>query len=83
MGSDDKFVITKAELSLKSTGKKQEGTARYVESKVRIPDVRQQFKLELRNRFGILQTPARDDTIADDHQNSEQPDPTNNIEQTW
>lgn len=71
MGSDHTLVITKAELRLNSTGEKQEGAARYEESEVRIPEVRQQFKLELRNRFGILQTPDRNDTVVDDHQNSE------------
>jgi len=83
MGSDHNLVITKAKLRLNGTSKKQMGTARYEESKLRIPEVRQQFQLELRNRFRILQTPDQKDTDIDGHQNSEQPDPTNDIEQRW
>ena len=83
VGSDHNLVFTKAKLKLNSTSKKQVGIARYEESKLWIPEIRQQFQLELRNRFNILQTPEKKDTDADDHQYSKQPDPTNNIEQRW
>ena len=37
----------------------------------------------MRNKFSILQTPDQNDTDTDDHQYSEQPHPTNNIEPRW
>lgn len=83
VGSDQNLVLTKAKLNLNSTGKKQVGTASYEESEPRIPEIRQQFSLELRNRFDILQTQDQNDTDAGDHQYSAQPDSTNNIEQRW
>ena len=76
MRSDHNFVITKVKLKLNSTSKKQVGTARYDDSKLRIPEIRQQFQLELRNRSSILQTPDQNDPDTDDHQYSEQPHPT-------
>lgn len=81
VGSDHNLVITKAKLKLNSTSKKQVGTARHKERKLRIPEGRQQFQLELRNRFSIPQALDQNDMDADDHQNSEQPVPTNNIDQ--
>ena len=45
--------------------------------------IRQQFQLDLRNRFGIFQTPDQNDTDTDDHQYGEQPRLTNNISQRW
>ena len=68
MRRDHNFVTTKVKLKLNSTSKKQMGTARYDESKLRIPEMRQQFQLELRNSISILQTPDQNDTDADDHQ---------------
>ena len=56
MGRDHNLVITKAKLRLNSTGKKQEGITRFEESKLREPVIRQQFQLELKNRFRISQT---------------------------
>ena len=41
--SDNNFVITKSKLNLNSTSKKQVGTASYEESKLIIPEIRQQF----------------------------------------
>ena len=81
VGSDHSLVITKAKLKLNSISKKQVGAARYRERKLRKPEGRQQFQLELRNIFSILQMPDQNDTDEDDHQNSEQRDPTSNIEQ--
>ncbi|KAL9970916.1 hypothetical protein ACROYT_G023374 [Oculina patagonica] len=83
VGSDQNLIITKVKLRLNSTGKKQEGTVRYEESNLRVPEVGQQFQLELRNRFSILQTPHQDDKDTDDHQNSKPSDPANSIEQRW
>ncbi len=83
MESDHNLIITKVKLRLNSTEKKQEGTIRYEESKRRAPEVRQQFQLELRNRFSILQTPDQNDRDTDGHQNSEPSDPANSIEQRW
>lgn len=83
VGSDHNLVVTKAKLKLNSTDKKQERTVRYEESKLRVPEIRQQLKLELRNRFSILQMPDRNDTVTDDHKNSDKSDPTTNVEQRW
>ena len=83
VGSDHNLIITKVKLKLSSIGKKQDGTIRYEESKLRLPEVRQQFQIELRNRFSILQTPDQNDTDTDDHQNSELSDPADRIEQKW
>ena len=79
VGSDQNLVLTKAKLNLNST----DNMMSYEESKPRIPEIRQQFSLELRNRFDILQTQDQNDTDAGDHQYSAQPDSTNNIEQRW
>ena len=49
VGSDHKLIITKVKLTLSSTRKKQEGTLRYEESKLTVPEIRQQFQIELRN----------------------------------
>ena len=83
VGSDHNLIITKVKLKLSSIGKKQDGTIRYEESKLRLLEVRQQFQIELRNRFSILQTPDQNDTDTDDHQNSELSDPADRIEQKW
>lgn len=83
VGSDHNLVVTKAKLKLNSTDKKQERTVRYEESKLRVPEIRQQLKLELRNRFSILQMSDRNDTVTDDHKNSDKSDPTTNVEQRW
>ncbi|KAL9956581.1 hypothetical protein ACROYT_G038075 [Oculina patagonica] len=53
------------------------------ESKLRVPEVRDEFQLELRNRFSILQTPDQNDMDTDGHQKSEPSDPANSIEQRW
>lgn len=50
---------------------------------MRVPEIRQQLKLELRKRFSILQMPDRNDTVTDDHKNSDKSDPTTNVEQRW
>ncbi|KAL9958490.1 hypothetical protein ACROYT_G035510 [Oculina patagonica] len=63
--------------------KKREGTIRYEESKLRAPEVRQQFQLELRNRFSILQTSDQNDWGTDGYKNSEPSDPASSIEQRW
>ena len=83
MGSDHDLVITKAKLRLNSSGKKQEGITWFEESKLREPVIRQQFPLELRNRFRILQTSDQNDMGADDKQNSEQPDRSKGIDHMW
>ena len=83
VGSDHKLIITKVKLTLSSTRKKQEGTLRYEESKLTVPEVRQQFQIELRNTFSILQTPNQNNMDTDDHQNSKPSDPANRIEQRW
>ena len=85
MGSDHNLVITEAKLKLNSNGKKQEGTIRFEESKLREPAIRQQFQLELRNRFQILQMTDENDMDEDDNRISEQPDQgnSNSIDHTW
>lgn len=85
VGSDHNLVITKTKLRLNSTGKKQKGTDRYQESKLKVFKIRQQFKLELRKkiqRLQMLDQNVRDRDYAD-HQNSEQPKLANNIEHRW
>ena len=52
-------------------------------SKLRVPEVRQQFQIKLRNRFSILQTPDQNDMVTHDHQNSDPSDPANRIQQSW
>jgi len=42
--------------------------------------IRQQFYLELRNRYRILQTSDQNDMGADDQQNSEQPDRSKSLD---
>ncbi|KAL9971499.1 hypothetical protein ACROYT_G017670 [Oculina patagonica] len=79
-GTDHNLIITKVKLRLNSTGKKQEKTIRYEESKLRAPEVRQQFQLELRNRFNILQTSDQNDRDTDGYQNSKPSDSARNIE---
>ena len=83
VGSDHNLVITKTKLRLNSAGKKQEGITRFEESKLREPVIRQQFQLELRNRFSILQTADQNDMGADDQQNSAQPDRSKSIDHMW
>ena len=83
VGSDHNLVITKAQLRLNSTSKKQEGATRFEESKLREPAIRQQFQIELRNRFRILQMSDQNDMGADDQQNSEQPDQAESIDNMW
>lgn len=83
VGSDHNLIITKVKLRLSNTGKKQGRTIRYEESKLRVPEVRQQFQIELRNRFSILQTPDQNDMDTDEHQSNEPSDPANRIEQRW
>ena len=82
VGSDHNPVISKTKLRLNSTGKKQEIT-RFEESKLGEPVIRQQFQLELRNRFSILQTSDQNETGADDQKNSEQPDRSKNKDHMW
>ena len=45
------------------------------------PVIRQQFQLELRNRFRILKTSDQNDMC--DQKNSEQPDPSKSIDHMW
>ena len=68
--SDHNLVIVKTKLRLKSTGKKQEGITRFEDSKLTEPVIRQQFQLELRNTFRILQTLDQNDMGADHQQNN-------------
>ena len=67
VGSDHNLVITKAKLKLNSRAKKQERSVTYEESKLRVPEIRQQFKLEPRNKFSIPQMLDQNDTNTDDH----------------
>jgi len=60
-------TTTLSSLKLNSISKKQVGTARYRERKLRMPEGRQQFQLELRNLFSIPQMPDQNDTDADSH----------------
>ena len=81
MGSDHNLVIAnKTKLTLNSAGKKQEGITRFEDSKLREPVSRQQFQLELRNKFSILQTADQNDLGADDQQNNVLPDQSKSID---
>ena len=50
---------------------------------MREPVIRQQFQLELKNRFRIFQTSDQNDMGADDQHNTEQPDRSKSIDHMW
>ena len=83
VGGDHNLVITKAKLRLNSTGKKQERTTRFEHNKLKERVIRQQFRLEPKSRFNILQMADQNNMGADDHQTSEQPDQSISIDHMW
>ena len=58
-------------------GKKASNTSKYECSKLRIPEVRREFELELRNRFSCLEN--NDHQTTDEGEELTQPD----LEQKW
>ncbi|XP_056022145.1 uncharacterized protein LOC130055022 [Ostrea edulis] len=71
VGSDHNLVITKVMLKLHKIGKKPTSSTRFETCKLKVPEVRQQFEIELRNRVNAL---SEDNTIG--------PNP-NDIEESW
>lgn len=61
--------------------KKASSTSKYECSKLRIPAVRQEFELELRNRFSCLMEDNDDQTTADWDEGEEHTQPS--LEQKW
>ena len=53
--SDHNLVVAVVQLKLYRVGKKASNTSKYECSKLRIPEVRREFELELRNRFSCLE----------------------------
>ena len=66
VGSDHNLVVAKTRLKLNSTGKKQKGTTRYEESKLKIKETREKYMLELRNRFSCLEQEDETQTTEQD-----------------
>ena len=55
VSSDHNLVVAVMQLKLCRVGKKASNTSKYECSKLRIPEVRREFELELRNRFSYLE----------------------------
>ena len=67
------------QIKLCRVGKKAVNTSKYEYSKLRIPEVRQEFELELRNRFSCLEDNDHQTTDWDKGEEHTQPD----LEQAW
>ena len=59
--SDHNLVITKIRLKLNKTGRKPTSSTRYETCKLKVPEIRQQFQLELRNTFSALSESTTND----------------------
>jgi len=55
VGSDHNLVVAKTKLKLHKIGKKPSISKRYEACKLKVPEINQQFRLELRNRFRVLE----------------------------
>ena len=58
VGSDHNLLVAKVKLKLRQAKKKNMQNRRYDVSKLKNPQVKQEFSLELKNRFHILQNEA-------------------------
>ena len=79
ISSDHNLVVAVMQLKLCRVGKKAINTSKYEYSKLRIPEVRQEFELELRNRFSCLEDNDHQTTDWDEGEEHTQPD----LEQKW
>ena len=79
VGSDHNLVVGNIRLKLSGVVRKQgETTARRYElSKLKVPEIKQRFVLELKNRFSCLAETELDETGNDDTQNAE------SVEEKW
>ncbi|KAL9956868.1 hypothetical protein ACROYT_G038416 [Oculina patagonica] len=79
VGSDHNLVVGNIRLKLSGVVRKQgELTARKYElSKLKVPEIKQRFVLELKNRFSCLAGTESDETGEDDTQNAE------SVEEKW
>ncbi|KAL9976159.1 hypothetical protein ACROYT_G013418 [Oculina patagonica] len=79
VGSDHNLVVGNIRLKLSGVVRKQgKLTARKYElSKLKVPEIKQRFVLELKNRFSCLAGTESDETGEDDTQNAE------SVEEKW
>ena len=61
VASDHNLMAAKTMLKLNETGRRGNIVRRYEISKLEIPGIREQFQLELRNRFSCLEVKKEDD----------------------
>ena len=54
VGSDHNLVVIKIRLKLCKIGKKPSTSKRYETCKLKVPEINQRFRMELKNRFGVL-----------------------------
>ena len=64
-GSDHNLVITTVSLCLRGIVKNTSNTRRYDTAKLKIPEVKQQFQIKLRNRFSCLADESREGNEPD------------------
>ena len=80
ISSDHNLVVAVMQLKLCRVGKKTSSNSKYECSKLRIPEVRREFELELRNRFSCLEDNDHHTTADwDEDEEHMQPD----LEQKW
>ena len=63
VGSDHNLVVIRAKLKLHRTGKKVSTCARYETCKLKSKEIIEKFKIELRNRFSVLEEQTTDNEI--------------------
>ena len=80
ISSDHNLVVAVMQLKLARVCKKASNTSKYECCKLRIPEVRRQFELQLRNRFSCLEDNDHQTTAdCDEGEIHTQPD----LEQKW
>ena len=79
VGSDHNLVVGNIRLKLSGVVKKkgETTTRRYELSKLKVPEIKQRFVLELKNRLSCLAKTELDETGNDDTQNAE------SVEEKW
>jgi hypothetical protein len=63
VGSDHNLVVIRPKLKLHRTGKKVSTCARYETCKLKSKEIIAKFKIELRNRFSVLEEQTTDNEI--------------------
>ena len=66
VGSDHNLVVIRAKLKLHRTGKKVSTLARYETSKLKSKEITEKFRIELRNRFSVLEEQTTDNGIENE-----------------